>query len=180
LVWKDPVDLAYSHWKRGSGLTDWRTDFIRSYSRFFKTGLPFLAVNYNALARNPQRQLMAVCAAVGIAFSEGRERFWEKEPHHLFGSAGVRRQLESGGAAIKPRLPYPPAFEAKRPFLEDHVANDVTLQAILATLQKADVVCGTAFPGTRPRRALPLWYYRKRVTRFVRRYVPERYDPLAS
>jgi hypothetical protein len=178
LVWKDPIDLAYSHWKRGGG--DWRRHFVRAYGRFFETGLPFSAVNHGRLVQNAPEELAAVCAAVGMTYSAGRERFWEKEHHHLFGSLEVRRQVQRGVSSVKARAPFPPEFEAQRPALEERIASDAGLQEVLRALRRADVHRNAAEDTeTRPqwrRKLPPLWYHWKKMVRLARRYVPERYD----
>jgi hypothetical protein len=183
LLWKDPADLAYSHWKRGRGGTDWRKEFLGSYSRFFGTGLPFLAVNYGALVKNPQQELAAICAAVGMAYHEGRERFWEKEHHYLFGSLEVLRQVQARDSTMKPRLAFPREFEPQRSLLEERIANDMAVQEVLKVLKQADVTSNVGSDRFRhaawPKNLSPVWYYWKKATRFLRRYIPERYDPMA-
>jgi len=183
LLWKDPIDLVYSHWKRGQGLTLWRKEFIKCYSRFFETDLQFTAVNYNALANNPQQVLRAICAAIGMPCPEGKERFWEKEHHYLFGSLGVRRQVQSRDSAIKDRPGFPPEFQARRNFLEEQIAKDSAVQEILAILKQADVVSHAGYiNGSRPvwsKQLSPVWLYGKRMIRLLRRYVPENFDPAA-
>ena len=183
LVWKDPIDLVYSYWKRGRGLTVWRKEFIKCYSRFFETDLPFLAVNYNALASNPQGGVRAICAAVGMPYSEGRERFWEKQHHYLFGSLGVRRQVQGRDSAIKARRSFPPDFQAKRGFLEDQIAKDSAVQEIVAVLKHVDVESHPDYTSVsrpmRPKKLSPVWLYGKRMIRLLRRYVPENFDPAA-
>lgn len=179
LIWKDPIDLAYSHWKRGGG--DWRRHFVRAYGRFFETGLPFSAVNHGALVRNAPRELAAVCAAAGMGYAVGRERFWEKEHHHLFGSLGVRKQVEDGASSVKAHAPFPSEFEAQRPALEERIAGDAGLQEVLTALRRADVGRNAAEDAgkrpTWPRKLPPLWYHWKKTTRLARRYFPEPYDP---
>ncbi len=50
VLWKDPIDLAYSHWKRGEGLNSWRRGFVNFY-KFFQTGClfdPYISVTWSA------------------------------------------------------------------------------------------------------------------------------------
>jgi hypothetical protein len=183
LVWKDPIDLVYSHWKRGRGLTVWRDEFIKCYSRFFETGLPFSAVSYNNLAKNPQRGVRAVCVAVGMPYYEGKERFFQKEHHYLFGSLGVRRQVQANDASITDRTGFPPEFHAKKNFLEEQIARDKAVQEILNILKQADILSITSYTnGIRPiwpNKLSPVWLFGKRMVRLLRRYFPENYDPTA-
>jgi hypothetical protein len=81
------------------------------------------------------------------------------------------------------RAHFPPEFEAKRGVLEDRIAKDFTVQEVLAVLKQADVSSnagGSNAPrATLPKRVLPFWYYRKTITRFLRRFVPQHHDPTA-
>jgi hypothetical protein len=183
LLWKDPIDLAYSHWKRGRGLAAWRKEFITCYSQFFGTHLPYIAVSYNVLANDPERVLRAICAAVGMEYFAGKERFLEKEHHYLFGSLGVRRQVQGRDSAVKYSPDFPPEFHAKREFLEGQIAKDLAVQEILAILRQADVVSNPAYTNDDrqvwPKDLLPVRLYWKRMVRLLRKYVPEYYDPMA-
>ena len=78
LLWKDPIHLAHSYWKRNYNPTAWRNEFINYYGSFIKSGFPFIAVNYNELARDPERKLTEICRMVGMEYFDGRERFWKK------------------------------------------------------------------------------------------------------
>jgi hypothetical protein len=65
LLWQNPINLAYSHWKRDRGLADWRSEFVKYYTKFFETGLPFRSVCCDDLVSNPQGKLEEICAAGG-------------------------------------------------------------------------------------------------------------------
>jgi hypothetical protein len=180
LLWKDPVTLSYSHWKRGFDLYRWRKEFVSYYSRIFGLGLPILAVNFGDLVKDPAATLASICAAVGMPYYEGKERFWEKEHHYLFGSGGVRKQVEAGSSTIRARQQYPDEFEAQIASLKERIAADDTVQGILQKLQQADISLHTAGSDDHPpsplKKPYPLWYYRKRAVRALRRYFPESYE----
>lgn len=179
LMWKDPLDLAYSHWKRGRGLDDWRSEFVTYHHRLFGIKLPFFAVNYNQLVGDPQRLLAKTCAAIGMDYFEGKERFWEKEHHHLFGSSGTRKQVIAGTSTIRRRKDFPPAFERNIPYLRQQIAADADVQEILAVLKQSDVTQigsdGHSSHRFLPKRPYPSWYYLRRALMLVQRYFPEHY-----
>ncbi len=181
LLWKNPIDLAYSYWKRVQDLTYWRSEFVNYYSKVFEIGLHFVAVNYNDLVNKPQYTVGKICATVGMPYFEGKERFWEKEHHHLFGSGEIRRQVEAGNSTINAITTFPQEFETHIDFLQKQVAADSRVQQILGVLRRADVslIAGNSKGNKQflPKKPYPLWYYRKRAIRLFRRYFPEKFDP---
>jgi hypothetical protein len=183
LLWKDPIDLAYSHWKRGDGITCWRREFVKCYSRILEVGLSFVAVNYSDLVHTPHSAVANICSAIGMPYFEGKERFWEKEHHHLFGSSGVRRQVKAGNSTIEPRGTFPSEFQTVVDSLQCQVAEDVEVQHILGILRQADVTSisteGSIKQRFLPKTPLPLWYYLKRAQRRFWRYFPQSFDPMA-
>ena len=110
LIWKDPVSYAYSHWKRHHHPDLWRKVFVEYHRALFQTGLPFVAVQYERLVREPARTLQHLCQVIGIPYFPGKERLWEKEHHFLFGNGSLLRQLRSGQMSIWPHQFYPEAF----------------------------------------------------------------------
>ncbi len=180
-VWKNPLDLAYSFWKRGQDRMFWRSQFVKYYSRVIQVGLPVLAVNYNDLVRNPQQKVMEICTTLGMPYFEGKERFWEKQSHHLFGSLGVRRQVEHGNSVIKPKDDFPPDFEAHVDFLKNQIAADSEVQSIIKFLHRADISSITSKDSYDqkflPRRPYPIWYYKQRAKRFFHKRFPKKFNP---
>lgn len=146
LLWKNPVSLAYSHWKRVKGLKRWlrlsfrwRKGFIKYYNQFFDSGLSFRAVNYNELVQNPKDKLSEICKIVGMEYFEGKEKFWNKQHHHLFGSSSVRRQAESRSSKIQNTENFPTKFLDQVERLSEEIKKDVKVQNILEILKKHDV-----------------------------------------
>lgn len=179
-VWKDPVDLAYSFWKRGRGILFWRSEFVKYYKRILQIGLPLLAVNFNELTRAPEAKVAEVCAAIGMLYYPGKERFWENEQHHLFGSFGVRRQVEAGESTILKKRQYPPQFAEQVSELRKQIAADKEVQHLLAILRQADVAHvsqqGQTVQSFAVRRLYPAWYYAQRGKRLLHRYFPRDID----
>lgn len=180
LIWKDPVDLAYSYWKRGEDVDSWRKSFVGYHDKFLQTGLRFVAINYSAITENPGRATEQVCRAVGLPYFEGKERFWEKQHHFLFGSGGIKEQVKRGRSIIAGSKALPAAFEPHRAHIEQRVRDDATVQRILATLRAHDVSCmqpqAAVRPGYRSSVRRPAWYYARRLQGLLRRYFPEKYD----
>lgn len=180
LLWKNPINLAYSYWKRGHDLAYWRRVFVRYHSRVFEIGLPFLAVNYNDLVINPQMKLGEICKAVGMAYFEGKERFWEKKHHHLFGSGGIRKQVETGNSIITAKETFSNEFDTHIGILQEQIAADRKVQHILEILRQFDVSSidgeNISIQSFLPKKPLPFWYYRKKMIRRLQRIFPENYD----
>jgi hypothetical protein len=178
LLWKNPIDLAYSRWKRGRGLTGWYREFVSYYSRFFGTGLPFRSVYFDDLVSDPQRKLMEICAVVGMSYFDGKERFWEKQHHHVFGSHGTAKQVTSRESTIRASETYSPEFEEHIEALSRQIAQDSQVQQILETLQRTEVSSTDEFRADEQelvaRKPYPLWYYARKARQIVRRHFPDR------
>jgi hypothetical protein len=178
-VWKDPVDLAYSFWKREQDIMFWRSQFVTYYRRVLAVDLPLLAVNFSDLTQSPQTKVAEVCAAVGMPYFPGKERFWEKEHHHLFGSLGIRRQVEAGDSFIQATKSFPPEFAQQLDDLRQRIATDREVQALMAVLHQADV-SRLALNGSWPQQftrkpPYPLWYYKQRAKRLWHSYFPRQH-----
>jgi hypothetical protein len=180
LLWKNPIDLAYSHWKRGGGRHGWRKSFLSYYKKFFQAGIPFVSVNYNALASTPNKTLGEICNVVGIEYFEGKERFWEKKHHYLFGSLGIRKQLEDK-MNIEIRKPgkFPDDFKKDVSCLESKIKGDKKIQKTLETLRKRDVskiITLDSYVQERRKthRIYPIWYYTDRLKRIYKKRFPKK------
>lgn len=180
VLWKDPIALAHSFWKRGHGLLAWRRHFVGYYSRIFDLGLPLGTVPFEALSAAPGEVLARACQAVGMPSRPGQERFWEKTHHYLFGSGGVRRQVSAGDSEIRGGRGFGPEFQEPAERLAERIADDPVIQDLLDRLRAnsvLDAAPGALAPGFPLRRPYPGWYYQRRLRRALRRYLPERYDP---
>ena len=177
LIWKDPIELAYSYWKRGKKVNSWRKSFVSCYGRLIRTGLSFLSIRYSDLAVDPSHSLEKLCNALGMLYFEGKERFWEKQHHHLFGSEGIRLQIIAGDSRIEIKKVYPEEFVKCRNDLEKQLAQDREVQYIIRVLRNANALLETEKwnpdGNNITSRFLPFWYYRKNLIRLIRRYIPE-------
>jgi hypothetical protein len=178
LLWKNPVELAYSHWKRGRNLNGWCHEFISYYSKFFATGLPFRSVHYNGLVGSPQRKLREICEIVGMPYFDGKERFWEKRHHHLFGSHGVAKQVADRDSTIRASEVFPPEFESQIDTLSQRINKHPEVQQILEILKQAEVSSRGGFEAEEQnflvREPYPSWYYARQIRNVVRRFFPGR------
>jgi len=171
LLYKDPISFFYSFWKRGISIERARKyEFIRYYKRFFQANLPFISLNYNQLVSDPAKTLEQLCQILSIPYFEGKEKFWEKEHHHLFGSRGTRKQVENSKSKIRKNDEYPDEFKKIIPALEYENENDKLFQSILSNLkahemQKIDLLSNTV--------CKPFWYYPLKLKQKVRQQFPE-------
>ena len=177
LLWKNPIDLAYSYWKRGKDIRQWRNDFVRYYKNIFSTNLPFYSVYLNDLLSDPKTKLLKICSVVGMPYFEGKENFSQKQHHHLFGSLGTRRQALSNNLVIRTHEIYPTKFEKKIELLSKQILLDVQLQEILEVLIASEI-SKSATSNIRSHTfekpyLYPLWYYTKYGKRLFRYYFPQ-------
>lgn len=184
IVWKHPIELAYSYWKRGKNVTSWRNSFVSYYGRVLQVGLPFISIQYADLVTAPSSSLEKLCIALEMPYFEGKERFWEKQHHHLFGSEGVRLQMKAGDSRIELKKIYPDEFEKHRGELEKQLAQDKKVQHIIQALMQVDVIQKPENMISETKyispRFLPFWYYRKNLIRRIRRYIPEYERPMSK
>lgn len=184
LIWKQPIALAHSYWKRGWSISDAIHGFVRYHTRFFETGLPFFTVYFPDLTREPKTKLEEICNVLGMNYFEGKESFWTKRHHHLFGSGGIRRQVQQGRSRIDTVQEFPDAFlTAIKPFAKEIEGEDIGL--ILSILREHDIsnfisaeisfLPSGLVPNPSVKR--PLWYYMDRIRRLYKRYFPEPWAP---
>ena len=174
-IWKDPIELAHSFWKRGYDRLLWRTEFVKYYGRLSRIGLPLIAVNYGDLVRQPSLKLAEICRAIGMEYFEGKERFWEKTAHHLYGSPSVRRQAEAKESTIQAMVDMSPDFADQARFVEQTLGQDTEMKRLIEFLRRHDVSNVDAGPRPQrfiPRHPLPPWYYWQRAKQCYRRRFP--------
>lgn len=181
LIWKNPINLAYSHWKRGKGWKYWYKEFISYHESFLDLNIPYRAVNYNALVNTPQKVLAQICKIIEMEYFEGKERFWEnKNIHYLFGSGITSKQVTEGSSTIWQNDNFPSEFKEYIPSLENWIAQDTRLLKILDRLKKNDIYCLSNYSEQGknfiPKKPYPLWYYGKRSRQIFRRFFPEKYS----
>lgn len=174
-VWKDPIQLSYSFWKRTGDPNLWRYEFLTYYNRLRQTGIPLIAINLGDVLAEPRMKLGQLCDALGMVYVDGMERFWNVEHHHLFGNYGVRRQSQIGDSLLEPPV-FSQEFQVHVDRLEREIREDAEVGELVARLRSADVSNAdqNLIDSTVPRisHPLPVWYYGQRFKRGIRRIKP--------
>lgn len=179
-IWKDPVSLCYSQWKRGESFWEWKSSFTRYYDRLDSLGISYVSVPQSTLVREPQVVLSRLCSLVGMSYEIGQERFWEHEHHHFFGSLGTRQQVKRGHSHFSETEEFPPEFMDVRLQIERDIERDSRLGGVLQRIADADACrpdAGVrAEQGERPRLAyLRHWYLWDSLRAAYRRLRPIRW-----
>lgn len=179
LLWKQPEALAYSYWKRGLPYSKMRKDFMSYYGHFLQLNLPFISVLYEDLVTDTTNILMKICQSTGLDYFEGKESFWEKRHHHLFGSAGTRKQLHKKTGQIKLDSEFPEEYMDELEEIRNKIAEDTSLLTILSKIQKQDIKqnisCNMLEDSSQiSKHILPVWYYFRRLRFCHRRFYPDR------
>jgi hypothetical protein len=174
LIWKEPMELAFSHWQRGQPIDFFREQFLVYYNRFLSLNLPFLSVSYNKLRTDSRNVLQQVCNALGMEYTDGREEFWHKHHHHFFGNAGTASQVKKGESRVRAQTEYPDKFIAEYENLLSSTGPDVEIQQVIDQLRS----CEVGHPTMSDRRPFspslirPGWYYRHMLKAVFRRNFP--------
>jgi hypothetical protein len=93
VIWKTPLEFAYSC-KRRAYKKDWDKEWITYYRLYATLVDHWRSVAYRPLTRDPA-VLERACDYLGIPHFQGKERFWEKTQHALFGNYSARFHLYS-------------------------------------------------------------------------------------
>lgn len=178
-AYKDPVDLAYSFWKRGRNPMFWRSQFVTYYRRAFDLGLPQLTVNLASMLASPAAKTRQMCDVLGMPYTAGMERFWEGEQHHLFGNLGVRWQTQAGASMFQSAPRRDERFIRHQDDVRRAIADDEEVRSIMRRLDAAEI---SNWHGVVERPTIPLrsphppWYYGQRLRRMYRRHFPRTLD----
>lgn len=153
VIWKTPLELAHSYKKRGQ-IDAWERSWV-NYFRLYHTKVRgWRSVPYADYARDPA-VLESICRYLDIPYFVGKEEFWLKKHHLLFGNesarvhlqrqennAGRQETFDDGQAGAKElrTVYYKPVDD---PELEELVAGRVnesaTIQDIVQLLTARDV-----------------------------------------
>lgn len=163
-IWKSPLAHLHSHWKRGHSLTTALRRYRRYYTRLLHWGAPVLTVNYHRLAATPATELATICQRIGIAYFPGKECFWSRPSHSLFGNLRTRNQVGAAAGAIQDELVFPAEFLTAVDGLRGALESP-PITALAEELETHDVgrtppVHAGSQNGVRP----PWWYYRQRFS----------------
>ncbi|MCF8095360.1 MAG: sulfotransferase [Desulfobacteraceae bacterium] len=174
LLFKEPINFYHSYWKRGTRIDKAREYFKKYYLRFFSANLPYITLNYNELVADPAGTIEALCNALEIPYFEGKERFWNKEHHQVFGSMGTRKQVEKAQSQIRKQEEFPPEYKKLIPAIRSDDEKDKILQDILCELKSNDLKLTNRTKSIQK----PYWYYLSKLKQKYRQRFPQewKYD----
>ena len=175
LIYKSPVSLAHSYFKRGESIDKYKKQY-KYYQQLLETGLPFITVEYAALAKSPSDTLRHLCERLGIDYFEGKENYWQKEMHHFFGSNSVIQTYESDVPEIKATEKFREDFIPLIEKIETDVANDQILSSITKTLEDRNILKENDSVLEKSKVYRPLWYYRRKLKAIYRKRFPQEYQ----
>jgi hypothetical protein len=184
VIWKEPIELAFSHWKRGRSVATFRHDFLTYYERFLNLGFPFVSVRFSSLVGDPTNSIRKLCEITGLPWHEQQEEFWSKEHHHLFGAAKTGAQTKTGRSTIKAAQDYPDEFLQLFEEFAKKMTNDQRLMRVIGALESMDFeksyVPGILEQEARIPSIKPLWYYRHIIKRIFFRRFPRVFIPTTA
>ncbi len=99
LIWKTPLEFAFSCFKRGI-LDKWERSWINYHKRYFSSIEKWYSVRYQNLAKDPSEKLKTLCDLIGIEYFSGKENYWEKTHHTLFGNYSAKIHLHNRNSNI--------------------------------------------------------------------------------
>lgn len=180
-IYKDPMELAYSNWKRNLPITVAWMHYKKYYSRLLALKYPFVTIRYRDLVENPRAKLLELCNLINMKCPEGKENFWKGDLHFLFGSKGVREQLQKKNSYFRKRSAYPKAFLVKQNEITNMLQKDLDMRFIREELNRREISEICDFSGvpnllSKKTRFLPPWYYTKRLREVIGRYFPLNYS----
>ena len=140
LIWKSPVDHAYSFWKRGlrQSLSPWYYGWPFYHQRLIRSGAAFVTVRYDELISDPQRKLRRLCDYVGIPYFPGKEEFWNDDSTLLGSSPGVKRQIERGNSTLSME-PLHSDFEPVRARVSKFAEKDNRVRYVMSYLSRNEI-----------------------------------------
>ena len=139
LIYKQPLDFAFSRWKRGN-MKKWQITWLMYYLSYFSQNLPFRSVELKKILSTPDSYLPHVCQFIGSTYLPKQERYWEKKHNIIFGSRTAIKFLE------KPELGEitPPVISEKRKFFNAEIIPNIKLdpriELVVKTLEAFDVI----------------------------------------
>jgi hypothetical protein len=175
-IFKEPIELAFSAWKRGVRPEVVGREYCRYYSRLFSLRMPFAPVSYRELVINPSCKLKRICSLLDMPYWEGKEAFWKRDLHLLFGSLGVAQQIQGRQSRVYTQEEWPPEFHRLVTDLDRQHADDPLLSKIISVLHEREVGNLSEIPtGRAGLTKEPPWLYWERLCYAFRRIYPADY-----
>ncbi len=91
LIWKSPEEFFASRSKRGQS-KGWQQEWINYHRYYFSLVDNWISLPYEQLARTADT-LEQLCGQLGIPYFEGKEEYWYKIHHTLFGNTSAKIHL---------------------------------------------------------------------------------------
>lgn len=136
LVYKEPIDLAYSFFKRGLGIKVWREHFLKYHQQLMASQIPFVSINYKTFIESIDTELPALCGFLKIPYFEEKKAFWKHQSHHFFGSAGTREQIGQTSSLKVPE--FSKDFQCQLQQLRRDIEMDEEVNDVLEKLKEHD------------------------------------------
>jgi hypothetical protein len=176
LLYKEPISYFHSFWKRGHSIKKARNrNFTKYYRRCFQSGISFIPLNYNKFTADPHNELQSLCNLLQIPYFEGKEKFWEKTHHHIFGSNGTRSQVLKGYSIISKNEVFSKEYLKLIPKIEYDNKHNHYLQNVLLNIESLEATKGNKQILNRDLKK-PYWYYLIKLKQKVRQRFPERWE----
>lgn len=181
LIWKEPIDLAFSNWKRGQYFVDKKFSAnqlgLKYLSRMLSLSIHFIAIKYKDLVKNPAKTLFEVYTKINIPYYEGKELFWKKKHHYLFGSDSVRQQINKDNPYIYVEEPWPQNFVKIVRKLEKEINDNLELQQVMKILSTFDIKNVNNYDDLNSTALkTPFWYHYQKPIRIFQRIFPQSYN----
>ncbi|MEW6428833.1 MAG: hypothetical protein AB1568_12460 [Thermodesulfobacteriota bacterium] len=165
LIWKEPLLFAHSMLKRHR--SGWEKAWKNYYRLYLALISDYVPVAYAELAQFPEKTLRSLCESCDLPWQSGRERFWQKQHHTLFGNDSAKFHLHTsggndvqdcdtkdaprGGAAGHRSIYYDERCRNSLPVgVAEALAADPDFRAIAAVLGREDGASDPATVGYTP------------------------------
>jgi len=180
VIWKDPITLYYSYWKRDiqkiTGRHSFSSNFKKYYGNIIKSGLPFYSIKYEDFVNDTSKALKKLCKVIDMPYFDGKERFWEKEHHFLYGSYGVKKQIQDKNSAIIKDEPKPEMFLSFMKEAQNFISKDKALFSIINSLSKYDIMNENIAISRSNKIVKPFYYYFLQIKRLYRKMFPSKFE----
>jgi len=91
LIWKTPEEFFASRSKRGKA-KGWEREWVNYHRYYFSQIENWISLPYKQLAASIE-VLEQLCNLIGIPFFDGKEEYWNKKHHTLFGNTSAKIHL---------------------------------------------------------------------------------------
>jgi hypothetical protein len=111
-----------------------------------------------------------------MPYFDGKERFWEKEHHFLYGSYGVKKQIQDKNSAIIKDEPKPEMFLSFMKEAQNFISKDKALFSIINSLSKYDIMNENIAINRSNKIVKPFYYYFLQIKRLYRKMFPSKFE----